>query len=203
MPKRFSSREVERLLEANGFRLVHQVGSHRKFTNGPRRAIVPAGRKEHPPGTLGSNRTPKWGSTPALGCGWMRPRIQFEDSNRSRGNIARLRATPVFREGAENRTRGRVRSPSNFGVRVPSSGRAGGQGNCFGSRSQSDQGGHARAARSIRQANATRVVVASGSQPRVGEVVTEEISLIDIWLPRVFAPLTATSAGLQVCWLIF
>ena len=54
MPKRFSSREVEQLLEANGFRLVHQVGSHRKFTNGPRRVIVPAGRKDMPPGTLGS-----------------------------------------------------------------------------------------------------------------------------------------------------
>src|SRR5438093_387895 len=53
------------------------------------------------------------------------------------------------------------------------------------------------------QANATFVVGASGSQPRVGWLLTEPTSLIDICRPRVFAPFTSTSAGLQVCWWIF
>ena len=54
MPRRFSSRAVERLLEEHGFHFAHLVGSHRKFTNGPRRAVVPANRKELPAGTLSS-----------------------------------------------------------------------------------------------------------------------------------------------------
>ena len=47
------------------------------------------------------------------------------------------------------------------------------------------------------------MVAASGSQPRVGLLLIEETSLIEIWRPRVFGPLTSTSDGLQVCWLIF
>src|SRR5882757_8499705 len=52
-------------------------------------------------------------------------------------------------------------------------------------------------------ANCTWLTGASGSQPRVGLLLMDEISLIEIWLPRDFTPLTATCSGLQVCWLIF
>ena len=51
--------------------------------------------------------------------------------------------------------------------------------------------------------NCSRVVAASGSQPRVGWLVTDDTSLIEICRPRVFGPFTSTSAGLHVCWLIF
>ncbi|MBF8254376.1 MAG: hypothetical protein HW373_1071 [Deltaproteobacteria bacterium] len=59
------------------------------------------------------------------------------------------------------------------------------------------------AASRVCHANITFVVAASGSQPRVGSLVIEETSLIEIWRPRVRAPFTSTSDGLQVCWLIF
>ena len=51
--------------------------------------------------------------------------------------------------------------------------------------------------------NCRRVVAASGSQPREGWLLMDETSLIEICRPRVFGPLTSTSDGLQVCWLIF
>ena len=57
-----------------------------------------------------------WGSTPALGCSWMRPRIQPRGAHPARKNYVRFHATRDFSEGAENRTRGRVRSPFYFGV---------------------------------------------------------------------------------------
>ena len=52
-------------------------------------------------------------------------------------------------------------------------------------------------------ANCSFVIAASASQPREGVLLIEETSLIEICRPRVFGPLTSTSAGLQVCWLIF
>jgi hypothetical protein len=48
-------------------------------------------------------------------------------------------------------------------------------------------------------ANATRVVGASGSQPRGGLLLIDPTSLIEIWRPRVLGPFTSTSLGLQVC----
>jgi len=55
------------------------------------------------------------------------------------------------------------------------------------------------------QANCNCVVVAVSSQPRVGLSVMPATALIDNCRPRVRAPFTSTStsAGLQVCWLIF
>src|SRR5947207_13285268 len=47
----------------------------------------------------------------------------------------------------------------------------------------------------VHQANCSRVVGASGSHPRVGLLVTEETSLIEIWRPRCFGPFTSNSAG--------
>ena len=49
------------------------------------------------------------------------------------------------------------------------------------------------------QAKATLVVGASGSQPRVGWLVIELTSLMEICRPRVLAPLISTSAGWHVC----
>ena len=54
----------------------------------------------------------KSGSTRAPACSRMRPRIRPRRAHPGREPFARPRATGVFREGAENRTRGRVRSPS-------------------------------------------------------------------------------------------
>jgi predicted RNA binding protein YcfA (HicA-like mRNA interferase family) len=55
MPKRLSSDEVARILAQNGFLLVSQKGSHQKYRNSSgRNAIVPAGRREIPMGTLAS-----------------------------------------------------------------------------------------------------------------------------------------------------
>ena len=55
MPKRLSSDEVTRILMQNGFALVSQKGSHQKFRDATgRNAIVPAGRREIPMGTLAS-----------------------------------------------------------------------------------------------------------------------------------------------------
>ena len=54
MPKRWSTTEVERILVRNGFSLVSQKGSHRKYVSNGRVVIVPAGRKEIRPGTFSS-----------------------------------------------------------------------------------------------------------------------------------------------------
>ena len=53
------------------------------------------------------------------------------------------------------------------------------------------------------QINCSFVVVASASQLRGGLLLIEPTSLIEIWRPSVLAPLTSTSLGWQVCWLIF
>ena len=55
----------------------------------------------------------------------------------------------------------------------------------------------------LNQVNCSLVVGASGSQPRVGVLVTDETSLMEICRPRVFGLFTSTSDGVQVCWLIF
>jgi hypothetical protein len=47
------------------------------------------------------------------------------------------------------------------------------------------------------------VVAAPSSQPRVGSGVTELMSLIESWRPRVFGLFASISFGSQVCWLIF
>jgi predicted RNA binding protein YcfA (HicA-like mRNA interferase family) len=57
MPKLYSSADIEKTLEREGFNFVSQKGSHVKFrkTGTPTRTvIVPAGRKEIPRGTLRS-----------------------------------------------------------------------------------------------------------------------------------------------------
>jgi predicted RNA binding protein YcfA (HicA-like mRNA interferase family) len=54
MPKRWSSSEVESILRANGFNLVSQKGSHKKYVANGRVVIVPAGRKPLPQGTFAS-----------------------------------------------------------------------------------------------------------------------------------------------------
>ncbi len=54
MPKRWSTTEIERILEKHGFRLVSQRGSHRKYVASGRVIIVPAGRKEIRQGTFAS-----------------------------------------------------------------------------------------------------------------------------------------------------
>ena len=54
MPKRWSTRDIEKVLLAHGFRFVSQRGSHRKYVAEPRVVIVPAGRKEIREGTFAS-----------------------------------------------------------------------------------------------------------------------------------------------------
>jgi len=54
MPKRYSTRDIERILIAHGFSKTSQRGSHVKYTMGAFVVIVPAGRKEVRPGTLAS-----------------------------------------------------------------------------------------------------------------------------------------------------
>lgn len=54
MPKRYSTRDIERVLLARGFSLVSQRGSHMKFVRGEHVVILPAGRKEIRPGTFAS-----------------------------------------------------------------------------------------------------------------------------------------------------
>ncbi len=57
MPKLFSSRQIIKTLEKNGFFFVSQKGSHAKYrkTGNPTlTAIVPAGKKEIPQGTFRS-----------------------------------------------------------------------------------------------------------------------------------------------------
>ena len=52
MPKRLSSRQVERILREHGFEKVSQQGSHQKFHHAGRQIIVPSNRKDIPIGTL-------------------------------------------------------------------------------------------------------------------------------------------------------
>ncbi len=54
MPRRYSTREVERVLLARGFIKKSQKGSHVKYTWADRVVIVPAGRSGIRPGTLAS-----------------------------------------------------------------------------------------------------------------------------------------------------
>lgn len=54
MPKFYSSKEIEKVLKNKGFIFISQKGSHGKFTNGSRTAIVPMSRKEMPQGTFSS-----------------------------------------------------------------------------------------------------------------------------------------------------
>lgn len=54
MPKRWSSKEVERILRKYGFTLVSQKGSQLKYVAGGRVVIVPAGRDSLPQGTFAS-----------------------------------------------------------------------------------------------------------------------------------------------------
>lgn len=57
MPKLLSSKQVVKILENNGFIFMSQKGSHQKFRKQGiknKTAIVPAGRKEIPIGTLHS-----------------------------------------------------------------------------------------------------------------------------------------------------
>jgi len=57
MPKLFSSRQIIKTLEKNGFFFVSQKGSHakyRKIGNPTLTTIVPAGKKEIPQGTFRS-----------------------------------------------------------------------------------------------------------------------------------------------------
>lgn len=54
MPKRWSSKEVERILRRHGFVLVGQKGSHLKYVANGRVVIVPAGRDPLPQGTFAS-----------------------------------------------------------------------------------------------------------------------------------------------------
>ena len=42
------------------------------------------------------------GSTPAHGCGWMRPRIQLRGAHPGRKNCVRFHASWVFGEGTDN-----------------------------------------------------------------------------------------------------
>lgn len=54
MPKRWSSKDVERILRKHGFTLISQKGSHMKYVAGGRVVIVPAGRDPLPQGTFAS-----------------------------------------------------------------------------------------------------------------------------------------------------
>ena len=54
MPKRYSTRDIERVLLARGFMCVSQRGSHTKLTNGPLTVILPAGRDVIRAGTFAS-----------------------------------------------------------------------------------------------------------------------------------------------------
>jgi predicted RNA binding protein YcfA (HicA-like mRNA interferase family) len=54
MPKRWSSKDVERILRQHGFSLVSQKGSHMKYVTNGRVVIVPTGRDPLPQGTFAS-----------------------------------------------------------------------------------------------------------------------------------------------------
>ena len=53
--------------------------------------------------------------------------------------------------------------------------------------------------RQVNYAKATRLTDCSESQPRVGLLVIDAMSLIEICRPRVLGPFTSTSDGLHVC----
>jgi len=57
MPKLYSSRQIIKILQKNGFLYVSQKGSHAKFRKTEKltlTVIVPAGKKEIPHGTFRS-----------------------------------------------------------------------------------------------------------------------------------------------------
>ena len=54
MPKRYSTRDIQRILLARGFTRVSQRGSHVKFSSGTHTVIVPAGRDVIRAGTFAS-----------------------------------------------------------------------------------------------------------------------------------------------------
>jgi predicted RNA binding protein YcfA (HicA-like mRNA interferase family) len=54
MPKRYSTRDVERVLLARGFTKIGQKDSHVKYGDGVRVVIVVAGRKQIRAGTMSS-----------------------------------------------------------------------------------------------------------------------------------------------------
>jgi len=54
MPELFSSEAIIRILQRNGFVLVSQKGSHKKFRKANRIVIVPDPKKEIPKGTFAS-----------------------------------------------------------------------------------------------------------------------------------------------------
>ena len=54
MHRMLSSKEIIKILNENGFKLVSQRGSHKKFRKANRIVIVPDPRKEIPRGTLAS-----------------------------------------------------------------------------------------------------------------------------------------------------
>jgi predicted RNA binding protein YcfA (HicA-like mRNA interferase family) len=54
MPKRYSTKDIEKVLLARGFSRVSQRGSHVKFTDGLHTVILPAGRDVVRAGTFAS-----------------------------------------------------------------------------------------------------------------------------------------------------
>jgi len=54
MPRRYSTRDIERVFLARGFVRVSQRGSTIKLTNGPLTVILPAGRDVIRAGTFSS-----------------------------------------------------------------------------------------------------------------------------------------------------
>ena len=54
MPKLYSSRQIVKTLEKQGFVFVSQRGSHAKFRKGELTTIVPMGKREIPAGTFSS-----------------------------------------------------------------------------------------------------------------------------------------------------
>ncbi len=54
MPRRYSTRNIERILLANGFLRISQRGSHIKFFDGIHTVILPAGRQVIRAGTFAS-----------------------------------------------------------------------------------------------------------------------------------------------------
>jgi len=54
MHRLLSSKEIIKILKGNGFVLVSQKGSHKKFRKGTRIVIVPDPKKEIPRGTFAS-----------------------------------------------------------------------------------------------------------------------------------------------------
>ena len=52
MPELLSSHKIIQVLKQNGFVLISQKGSHKKFRKADRTVIVPDPKKEIPKGTL-------------------------------------------------------------------------------------------------------------------------------------------------------